>query len=46
MVRRFERQGQAERSDHLLALGVEQVLDNLRFEPRFVLLLRRVGLPR
>jgi hypothetical protein len=35
-----------ERSDYMPYLGLEPMLDGLRAEPRFVALMRRVGLPR
>jgi serine/threonine protein kinase/TolB-like protein/Flp pilus assembly protein TadD len=39
-------QSYAEHSDHLLVIGIDPDFDGLRSEPRFVELLRRVGLPR
>jgi TolB-like protein len=39
-------QGYAEHSDHLLAIGIDPIFDGLRSEPRFVELIRRVGLPQ
>lgn len=38
-------QGYAERSDNLLVIGIDPHFDGLRSEPRFVELMRRVGLP-
>jgi adenylate cyclase len=39
-------QSYAERSDHLLVISIDPDFDGLRSEPRFVELLRLVGLPQ
>jgi hypothetical protein len=37
--------GYKDRSEHMLYLGLEPLVDPLRSDPRFVLLLKKVGLP-